>query len=307
MNDPSGYRVRLRVRLAKSLNSTDVSRVVNLAGREVAITSETKDQPLSDTSWMELRALTELAGVCSRLGIDVGQDKPTRWLNEEFARSMGLLQPHERLRPNIHGLAILPDDDFTRVPGGQAAGKVLVDLNQFARALTELAAGPRVRLSAAAEGLRLFNLALLNPQPLAQVVLAISAVEALGQDQKWTEAQAGLLTQLAAQVEAEASGHDDERMEIAEALRELHRISLRQGVMRVLSGLGLQQLRKEWDRVYGIRSGLFHGTAQVAEHEVNELAASAITLCGRIILTLAERDGVTLPSIADVHFPRAQG
>ena len=87
----------------------------------------------------------------------------------------------------------------------------------------------------------------------------------------------------------------------------LHRFGLRQGVTRVLARLGLQHLRKEWDRVYGIRSGLFHGTAQLAEHEIAELANSAITLCGRIILTLAEGDGVTLPSVSDVHFPRAYG
>ena len=185
---------------------------------------------------------------------------------------------------------------------------VRADPAQFEGALTELAAGQRVQLSAAAEGVRLLNLALLNPQPLAQAVLAISAVEALGQDEEWTDGQTALLAQLAAQVEAGTSGQDDERMEIADALRRgLHRFGLRQGVMRVLARLGLQHLRKEWDRVYGIRSGLFHGTAQLAEHEIAELANSAITLCGRIILTLAEGDGVTLPSVSDVHFPRAYG
>jgi len=123
-----------------------------------------------------------------------------------------------------------------------------------------------------------------------------------------TDAQTALLAQPAAQVEAGTSGQDDERMEIADALRRgLHRFGLRQGVTRVLARLGLQHLRKEWDRVYGIRSGLFHGTAQLAEHEIAELANSAITLCGRVILTLAEGDGVTLPSVSDVHFPRAYG
>jgi hypothetical protein len=45
-------------------------------------------------------------------------------------------------------------------------------------------------------------------------------VEALGQDQEWTDAQTALLAQLAAQVEAGTSGQDDERMEIADALRQ---------------------------------------------------------------------------------------
>ena len=229
-------------------------------------------------------------------------------MSEEFARSTGLIRPHERLHPNVHGLAILQDDDLTRFPLVRIEATVRADPAQFEGALTELAAGQRVQLSVAAEGVRLLNLALLNPQPLAQAVPAISAVEALGQDHEWTDAQTALLAQPAAQVEAGTSGQDDERMEIADALRRgLHRFGLRQGVTRVLARLGLQHLRKEWDRVYGIRSGLFHGTAQLAEHEIAELANSAITLCGRIILTLAEGDGVTLPSVSDVHFPRAYG
>jgi hypothetical protein len=185
---------------------------------------------------------------------------------------------------------------------------VRADPSMLEGALTEIAAGPRIRLSSSAEGVRLLNLALINPQPLGQLVLAISAVEALGQNEAWTDAQAALLHQLAAQIDAGTSGRDAERMEVADALRRgLHRFGLRQGVMRVLAWLGLQHLRKEWDRVYGLRSGLFHGTAQLAEHEIAELANSAITLCGRIILTLAERDGVTLPSVTDIHFPRARG
>jgi hypothetical protein len=327
MIDPSGYRVRLRVRLAMPLNSTDISRVVNLVGREVTIVSEENDQKLADSKWVvlkargfaseeeasefgaQLRLIIELAGACCRLGVDAGgPNSPAFSMNEAFARSLGLIKPHETLYPNVHGLTILPDDDAIRFPSVKATGTSHFDPVLFEGALTELAAGQQVQLSTGAQGVRLLNLALINPQPLAQVVLAISAVEALGQDEKWTDTQAALLAQLAAQVEADASGQDDERMEIADALRRgLHRFGLRQGVMRVLATLGLQHLRKEWDRVYRIRSGLFHGTAQLAEHEVGELATSAITLCGRIILTVAERDGVTLPSVSDVNFPRAQG
>ena len=324
MTNPTGHRIRLRVRLAKSLSSTDVSRVVNLAGREVTIASQVKGQPLSDTLWIvlgargfsteeeandfgtQLRAITELAGLCSRLGIDVGQDKATGWMREEFARSLGLIGPHERLQPNVHGLTIMPDDDLNRIPIVQAEGTVRADPSSLESALAEIAAGPRIQPSSSAEGVRLLNLALINPQPLGQLVLAISAVEALGQNEAWTETQTALLAQLAAQVEADTSGQDAERMEVADALRRgLHRFGLRQGVVRVSARLGLQHLRKEWDRVYGLRSGLFHGTAQLAENEIATLANDAITLCGRIILTLAEHDGVTLPSISDVHFPRA--
>ena len=181
--------------------------MVNLAGREVTIASQVKGQPLSDTLWIvlgargfsteeeandfgtQLRAITELAGLCSRLGIDVGQDKATGWMREEFARSLGLIGPHERLQPNVHGLTIMPDDDLNRIPIVQAEGTVRADPSSLEGALAEIAAGPRIQPSSSAEGVRLLNLALINPQPLGQLVLAISAVEALGQNEAWTETQ----------------------------------------------------------------------------------------------------------------------
>jgi hypothetical protein len=42
----------------------------------------------------------------------------------------------------------------------------------------------------------------MTSQPLAQMVLAFSAVEELGQNQKWSEAQIALIRQLTAAAEA---------------------------------------------------------------------------------------------------------
>jgi len=208
------------------------------------------------------------------------------------------------LTPNVHGLAIVPDDDNTRFPLIQADGTVRADPEQFLTALRELAAEFPIHLSTAAEGVRILNLALINPQPLAQIALALSAIEALGQDETWTDAQAALIDELATQVETQATSQDAERLEVAKALRRsLYRVGLRQGVMRVLARLGLQRFRKEWDRIYGLRSGLFHGTVRLSESEIAQLAIDAMTLCGRIILALAARNGAKLPSISSVHFP----
>ncbi len=237
MTEPAGYQVRLRVRLAKTLHTADVSRVTSLAGREVTIVSQTPDQPLSEALWIilrargfsseeeahdfgeQLRTITEFGGLCSRLGIDVGLDQPTAWMNEEYARSVGLLQPDERLLPNIHGLAVVPDDESTRFPLVRAEATVSVVPEQFVNALAELAAGLPVQLGMAAEGVRILNLALINPQPLAQIALALSAIEALGQDETWTDAQAALINELATQVETHTAEQDTERLEVSEALR----------------------------------------------------------------------------------------
>ena len=44
-------------------------------------------------------------------------------------------------------------------------------------------------------------------------------LKTLGQNEAWTETQTALLARLAAQVEADTSGQDAERLEVADALR----------------------------------------------------------------------------------------
>jgi hypothetical protein len=73
--------------------------------------------------------------------------------------------------------------------------------------------------------------------------------------------------------------------------------------MRVLGSLGLKHLRKEWDRIYNVRSSIFHGTRKVRDDEIAQLALETETLCGRIVLTYAESKGVQPASIATAHFP----
>lgn len=323
MTEPVGFRLRLRVRIGRPFTSREVSLSVKLAGREVIIKSQDPDQPLSEAQWIvmgargfateldarnfgeQLRSMVEVAALCSRLGTDVGQDKPTSWVSEEFARSAGMVRSHERIVQNIHGLSVLPDDDNSRIPLLNIQAKVTADPRQFLDSMTELAVQLPLRLSAAAIGVRILNLALMNSQPLTQMVLSFSAIEALGQSETWTKAQSELINKLATEVEG-SSTDDPERLEVADAIRRsLHRVGLRQGVKRILSRLDLDHLQKEWDRLYGLRSGVFHGISELTESEVNQLAIDVVSLCGRIILAIVERDGIKPPSIASVHFRAA--
>jgi len=94
MANTVGYKIRLRVRLAKPLNTEDASQTVVVAGRDVVVTCQEKGQFLNKSQWVvlitrgfltedeayrfgnQLRAIVELAGLCARIGADVGQDKP---------------------------------------------------------------------------------------------------------------------------------------------------------------------------------------------------------------------------------------
>ncbi len=129
MTKSTKFRVRLRVRIAKSLTTEVTNLTVSVASTCVTITSQSKNEPLNKAKWIilraggfptemaadyfgnQLRSILLLAAFSSRLGVDVGEDLPTCCISEEFARSTGFLKDSERLAPNIHGLTIVPDDD----------------------------------------------------------------------------------------------------------------------------------------------------------------------------------------------------
>lgn len=150
-----------------------------------------------------MRSSLQLAALSSRLGVDSGEDKPTSLINEDFARSIGLIKEHERVAPNVHGL---PDDDNIRFPVVNAEGTVTADPEQFLSALRELGENDDIGFGPAVNAVRLLNLALMISEPLAQMVLTFSAVEELGQNEKWSEAQEALIRQLAEAAEASMEG-----------------------------------------------------------------------------------------------------
>lgn len=206
-------------------------------------------------------------------------------------------------RREVHGLAVLPDDELTRFPIFNATGTVTADPNQLISALQELGEQDPVASVTAANGVRLLNFALMTSEPLAQMVLAVSSIEELGQNQRWSDAQKVLINKLAEAAESSAEATEGEREEVATAIRKgLFRLSLREGVKRVLASASVEHLIKEWDRLYGIRSGVFHGTAQLSEPELHKAGQETITLCAKILFAIISKEGIRVPTIADTHY-----
>jgi hypothetical protein len=109
-----------------------------------------------------------------------------------------LAQEGAHVRDNIHGLDVLPDHPNTRIFTMSATGIVravpdpfLSDLDEIVRA----AVTPSQRVAAV---ILLLNYALLRPEPVAQIVFAVSAVESLGQGESWSKDQKALLSEIAA-------------------------------------------------------------------------------------------------------------
>lgn len=205
------FRLRLQVRIGRILGTDEVCLTTRLAGREVTIRSREEGQPISKAKWIvlgargfatepearafgeRLRANVQLAAICSCLGADAGLDKVLGWINEDVFRSMGLLEPHQRSGPHVHGLSILPDDDNTVTFYSEAQGTTTSNPDLFLDAMRELAEQPSITESTITLSVRLLNLARINPEPLARIVLTFSSVETLAQDESWSDKQRVLI------------------------------------------------------------------------------------------------------------------
>ena len=79
----------------------------------------------------------------------------------------------------------------------------------------------------------------------------------------------------------------------------------------MLASNGLSVHWQDWEALYSKRSRLFHGGRKdgsehrgdhLAESELHALGQEALTLCGRIVLSMAKREGIPVPGRAGVHF-----
>jgi len=168
----------------------------------------------------------------------------------------------------------------------RATGTVLANPEPFLSGLDELHEIAATASQRAKDVTLLLNYALMRPEPVAQIVFAFSAVESLGQDETWTPDQKLLLAELANRAEQSSRGTEAERLEVSAAIRKsLHRLTLRQGVLRLLDSLGIADLRTAWDSLYAERTTLIHGLAPRPGTDYAELAHRSLNLCGRILLT----------------------
>ena len=195
------YRLWLKLRIGKSLDTEDDALTVSIAGRTVTIESEKRGEPLSKTSWLvmscrgfeteaqarkfgeELRRATHLAGLCNRLGVDAGdpgEDRTMFWLNPEIVRNVN---PDIRLVPDVHGIVILPDDGNNVHARWPMTAQVLANTGHFRPLLLRsvlpgndpLRSGsPSIR-----RAIRMLSLAEINEDPIAKLVLAVSTIEGL--------------------------------------------------------------------------------------------------------------------------------
>ena len=282
---PHLFDLRLQVKIGRYLTTDEKALTTSFAGKNVAITSRDGGK-LSKTEWIifearefatkaealnfgeHLRTNMQLAGACSRLGADTGQDPTVREYDPSVISLMA-------------GPAYI-----------EATATPVLPPEHFLNALETFAQQPPLEDPTLLLSVRLLNLAFINPEWLARVVLAFAAVEAMAKDQKWSDEQRARLRTIAAETPDP---------EVKEAVERLHKIGVRQGIKRVLRAHKLEHFQKEWDRRYDLRSTLFHGGKQLSEEEQGELR-DVVQLCARIVLGVLRHRGFTLPHVATMYF-----
>ena len=300
-----GFYPRLQVKIGRDLLTKDRTVLTtSLDRRNVTIKSRDGGK-LSETRWIvleahgfatkgearifgeKLRTNVQLAGLCSNLGTDTGQDTVLTEFAEKHLAGW-------RWEPSVHGLSVIADDGKARFAYMEARATGILPPEHLLSAMEEFAQQSLLEDPILLLSVRLLNLAFVNPEWLARVVLAIAAVEALAKDEEWNEEQSRILHKLAAETQ------DPEVKEAIQRLH-MHKIGVRQGIKRVLREHKLEHLQGEWDSLYNLRSALFHGGKQLSKEEQGELQG-AISFCARIVLRVLKQKGFTLPHIANMHF-----
>ena len=332
MAEKTKYRLWLKFRIGKSLDTGDDALTASIGGRTVTIESEHRGEPLSKASWLvmscrgfeaeaqarefgeELRRATHLAGLCNRVGADArdpGENRTVSWLNPEVFRRTN---PEKRLAPDVHGIVVLPDDGNSVFGRGRANVQVLANAGHFVRSLEEClpeSRPPRRGSPSIRRAIRVLSLAEISEDPIAKLVLAVSTIEGLATDPPWTDGERELIDSAAAWVEQAHANREEEAMQVGEAIRRVRRESIRQRIRKLLQANDLSHVWQDWDKLYNRRSGLFHGRSEAGselrgshleESSLRALGEEAIKLCARIVLSMAQREGITVPGRAKVHF-----
>lgn len=294
------YKVRFRFRIGARL---DISRKVypfSLEGHRGKIMSENPDEIIREAQWLvvivtgfisedeakkfglRLKRATSVAAVIWRIGIDVGEDRASSWISPLIKSD--LFNKHGvTLLDNVHGIMVYPTDIIATMHSSSATfvsySRGHEEINDVASLFGKVALEDRREYQAAL----LMNAAMINSEPLASMVLAVSAVELLSKGKGWTDAQKNSLSQIMNIVNANSYLLETEKNDLLASLERLSRQSITAGITQLLTSLNLIHLKPQWDLVYKHRSTVFHARRYITENERNYNVQEVMSVCGRIV------------------------
>ena len=299
------FQIRLTMRIGTPLGTEDNVLTTSFGGKQISIRArdgkeisksscivfEARTFPSEEEAndfGKRLRNAVHLVALCSRVGAHEGRDT--------------MPKSPQGVKPELNdSLEILSDDENTMSPYAEVSVSVVTMPEVFLDGFKELCDNAPALEQDILLAIRVLNTALFNTEHIAKIVLAFSAVEALATKTSWTDKQHEMISGIIKHLKGNCQ-ITEERTQVIEAVKRMYSDSLRQSVKRLLSENNLNHLQEEWDQLYGKRSNLFHGRKQLSNQRLKRLAIDAIGLCGGIILTIAHRNGVSLPATAYSNF-----
>jgi hypothetical protein len=308
MSNSETFRARFRFRLQKKLNIVSKEHPFSIGAYDIVLSPQAPNVDICDSEWLvmnatgfstedeakqfaeKLKAACEVSSVATRLGVDSGVNLPTSGFGE-LIKKQALEGSGIKIRDNVHGVDVFQDDPNIRIVYINATGTVRASPDPFLADLSDLYNVVENSSQQTRDIVLLLNYALMRPEPVAQIIFSFSAVEMLGQNEDWSAAQKQLLDELAIAAKESEIGSELEREEVSAAIQKgMYKLSLRQGVLRLLTSLELEHLKPTWDDLYGKRSTLVHGLAPKPGADYSELAFKTVSLCGHILLKAIARE-----------------
>lgn len=313
------YRVRFVFRVGAKFNVAKARFEATVANTPIEIVAQA-GTTINKADWLVIHADLDTADAASkfgdrlqtafalaaantRLGIDVGhKNRATLDLIEDVKRQFA--ERGLAFVTDVQGVQIYPNDMaviesiFPLAVGLLNNPKAIFEaVDQFFGSAIEL---DDQHLNA----VLLLDTALLTHEPLARLVLAISAVELLAQQPGWSQQQKAAIKHLLKSLETMDDMSDTERDELKTAVANVYRFSIAESCRRLLKSLGLEALKDVWAKCYGVRSAIFHGRTPAIDVDLPRVSESALNLCGRIILTAAARQVPGADADIDSKYPQ---
>lgn len=297
------YFVRLRVRASHRIDLPSEGSVFQFLGREATAKSEDSAPHKIDENWIifrsegfdlessarsygeDLATFLLIFGLESNLAFDIGGDCATLQFSEAVREAMEAVHENTRIAASTHGVSVHAEQfewSFLRLHATATVTSPPKAL--FEAAAVSSPALPK-RKSPIFGSILLLNAAKLARSNLAKIVLAVSAIERLGQTTPLSDAEKKLLSHASDAVLKATIGSQTERERVAEGIRRIPSpLSLRAGVIQLLKAVGREDLKKAWESRYDFRSKVVHGSDVRRDPELATEATEILNLCVEIVL-----------------------
>uniref|UniRef100_UPI0035C9C9DA hypothetical protein n=1 Tax=uncultured Sphingomonas sp. TaxID=158754 RepID=UPI0035C9C9DA len=307
------YKMRLRVRFGSKLNTNEKSAKLIFKGRRVWLHPRQREHTLGTDAWVVFSAnrfptveaaaqfgrelQRSLSIVCALRGlpVDVGGDnRPTGQFSDEIKEAM-LRDTAVWLRDDVHGLDVYPATVTSQMIMLEAnlTTKFVIEpyvdaINQSAKQIDRLS-------EAGALSCELLNAATMSNHPVAAATLSLAAVELLAINEKRSPKQKEWIRKIRDSLETDTSIIEADKVVLQKAVAGMFNTGISDRVKKMLARLGMEDRDDDWDRIYKLRSALFHGVRRLTQSEIIALGSEAPALSRQIVRRYLENQVGELP------------